>query len=68
MFVHADELPSLRCPADAEGAWDPERQAACPLFARKFDPDSAAPAYRLLTSCDSALGIAPAPSCQMATS
>ncbi|KAK9822232.1 hypothetical protein WJX81_002852 [Elliptochloris bilobata] len=68
VFLHADELPALRCPAEGGGAWDPERQAGCPLFARKFEAEAAAPAYRLLTSCDAALGIAPAPSCQMATS
>lgn len=65
MFLHADALPKLRCPAAAAAAWDPAHQAGCPLFARKFEPEAAAPAYRLLTSCDAALGIAPAPSCQM---
>jgi hypothetical protein len=67
VFVHADDLPAVRCPAAARSAWDPARAASCPLFARKFAPEAAAPAYRLLTSCDAALGIAPAPSCQMQT-
>jgi hypothetical protein len=58
MYIHQSHMDLLDCQQAVQLSWNASILEECPLFSRKFGPRTAAPATKLLTSCEPYLGIA----------